>query len=393
MALTDIQCKKATVPEGKTQKKFSDSAGLYLLVNKSGKYWRLDYRIYGKRKTLSLGVYPEVSLKEVRSLRDVARLQVNDGNDPSEMKKRKKYSDVESFEQVAREWFLVHSKKLNPSYSEKLKGRLEQYIFPNIGHFPIKVLQEKPNIILNMLEDIVDLGYIDTAHRIRNACGQVFRFGASKGLCTSDPTSLLKGAIPAKNPKSMATITNPDRIGHLLKSMRTYQGSMIVRIALNTAPYVFVRPGELRHMEWAEIDYEGKKWCIPDEKMKMGIKHIVPLSTQVLELLNEIKKFTGQGKYVFPNMRSNQRPISENTLNNALRNMGYAQEEICSHGLRAMASTILHEKGYLTDAVERQLAHIEGNAVKKSYNYAQHLSERITMMQEWADYLDSLREA
>ncbi len=391
MPLTDTAIRN-TKPKEKPYK-LTDGRGLYLLVNKSGKYFRWDYRFGGKRKTLALGVYPDVKLKEVREKHEDLRRLLAQDIDPMEYKKEVKAklrAEVShSFEVVAREWFLKNKPMWTEKHAKTIISRLENNIFPWLGDKETSTITAP--ILLESLRRIEDRGAVETAHRVKQICGQVFRYAIATGRAERDPSADLKGALPPTRAKSMATITSPDKIGELMRSIDIYKGNLITRCALKMAPLTFVRPGELRHAEWTEIDLEEAQWKIPPEKMKMKNVHIVPLSTQAIGVLEEIKPLTGKGKYVFPSLRSGSRAMSDNTILAALRRMGYAKEEMTGHGFRGMASTILHEKGWPTDAIERQLAHVEGNSVKAAYNHAQHLPERKKMMQWWADYLEELR--
>lgn len=391
MPLTDTAIRNAK-PKDK-QYKLSDEKGLYLLVKKAGKYFRLDYRFSGKRKTLAIGVYPDVTLAEARQQRDDARKLFRKGVDPSQHKKDAKNMlqelAVNNFEAIAREWFDKNCNVWTNKHSSTVIRRLEFNVFPLIGGCPIKLI-DAPEL-LKVLEKIESRGAIETAHRVKQICGQVFRYAIAAGKADRDPSADLKGALTPVKPKSMATITDPIKIGGLLRAIGNYDGQIVTICALRLAPLVFVRPGELRHAEWLEIDLDNAEWKIPDHKMKMKLPHIVPLSRQAVDILMEIKPITGDGRYVFPSLRSTARPMSNNTVNAALRRMGYSKEEMTGHGFRAMASTILHEQGWPSDVIERQLAHTEGNSVKAAYNHAKHLPERRKMMQAWADYLDALK--
>lgn len=388
--LTDSAIRNAK-PKDKPYK-LADGGGLYLLVTpKGGKWWRLDYRYNGKRKTLSMGVYPDVSLKSARDRRSEAKTQLADGIDPGEIRKATKasQSDANGFEAVAREWWGKREPTWSKTHSSRTILRLEKDVFPWIGARPIGEI-EAPEL-LAVLRRIENRGALETAHRIHQSCGQIFRYAVATGRAQRDPSAALKGALPPTRQKHHASITDPKKIGELLRAVDGYEGTLITRCALQLAPLTFVRPGELRHAEWAEIDLDKAEWRIPGEKMKMRTVHIVPLSSQALKVLNEVKPLTGRGKYVFPGIRSNQRPMSENTVNTALRRLGYTKEEMTGHGFRSMASTILNEQGWHRDAIERQLARAERNSVRAAYNYAEHLPERIKMMQWWADYLDKLK--
>jgi len=392
MPLTDTAIRNAKPRE--KQYKLSDAKGMYILVKKAGKYFRFDYRFGGKRKTFALGVYPDVKLQDAREKRDEARKLVANGVDPAQMRKATKAMQVEqtsnNFEAVAREWFNKHSPNWAKNHSKKIIRRFELYIFPWLGSRPIAEIT--PPELLAVLRRIEDKGILETAHRAQQNCGKVFRYAIATCRAERDPSADLRGALTPVKHGRMATITEPKKIGELLRAIDGYEGTPVAKCALNLAPLVFVRPGELRHAEWAEIDLENAEWRIPAEKMKMKDPHIVPLSKQAVEMLCEIQTITGQGRYVFPSIRTNSRPMSENTVLAALRRMGYTKEEMSGHGFRAMASTVLHEQGWPSDIIERQLAHAERNSIKAAYNHAQHLPERRRMMQAWADYLDSLKK-
>lgn len=393
MPLTDTTIRNAK-PQNK-QYKLTDEKGMYLLVNKAGKYFRLDYRFAGKRKTLALGVYPAVKLAEAREKRDDARKMIANGIDPGQVRKVQKSIQIEqtenSFEAIAREWHGKYSSKWADSHAKKIIRRLELYIFPWLGSRPIAEIT--PPELLAILRRIESQGILETAHRAQQNSGQVFRYAIATGRAERDPSVDLRGALtPAKHVR-MATITEPKKIGELLRAIDGYEGTSVAKCALKLAPLVFVRPGELRHAEWVEIDLDAAEWRIPAEKMKMKDPHIVPLSSQAVEVLCEIIPITGKGQYVFPSVRTNSRPMSENTVLAALRRMGFTKEEMSGHGFRAMASTVLHEQGWPSDIIERQLAHAERNSIKAAYNHAQHLPERRKMMQAWADYLDALKSS
>lgn len=392
MSLSDITVRKAK-PKDK-QYKLTDGEGLYLLVtSKGGKYWRYDYRIDGKRKTLAIGTYPDVSLKQARDRKFEGRKLVADGIDPSEMKKAKKREKQESatnsFEHIAREWLLKFSSNWTLGHKERLTQRLEKDVFPYIGSKPINQI-EAPEL-LTVVRRIESRGALDTAHRALQNCGQVLRYAVVTGRATQDPSGALKGALPPVRQKHHASITDPKQIGGLLRAIEEYQGQFITKCALKFIPYCFVRPTELRHAEWGEIDFDKAEWRIPAEKMKMNEVHIVPLSKQAITILKDVEPLTGTGKFIFPSVRSSKRPMSENTINASLRRMGFTKDEMTGHGFRSMASTLLNEQGWNKDAIERQLAHGERNKVRKAYNYAEYLSERRKMMQAWSDYLDGLK--
>jgi len=395
MALSDVKVKAAKVPDGKKQIKLSDGAGLYLLVKPSGKYWKLKYRFSGKEKTLSIGVYPSVGLKEAREKREAAKKLLEKNIDPSQAKqqeRREKCTRQRSiiFEGVAGEWMQKNKVKWVPAYSVRIQRWLANDINPWLGSLPIDEI--KAADVLAVLRKAESRGTITTAHKLRSIIGQVFRYAVATARISGDPSRDLRGALTPKVVKHRATITDPKAIGALLRAIYAFEGTFVVQCAMKITPYVFVRPGELRHAEWSEIDLDKAEWRIPAEKMKMKSMHIVPLASQVVAILRELQPLTGGGRYVFPSIRGGGRPMSENTVNATLRRIGYAKEEICAHGFRGMASTMLHEQGWPSDVIERQLAHQEGNDVKRAYNHAQHLPERKKMMQHWADYLDGLRE-
>ena len=397
MPLTDIKVrnsKPGIKPDGSTTSKpyrISDERGLYLEVSPSGgKYWRFKYRIKGKEKRLSLGVYPDVSLKLARERRDSSRKQVAEGIDPSETRKAEKIAQagLESFEFVAREWHGKHKRNWSNSHSDRTLARLENDVFPWLGKENIADIT--PPKLLQVLRRVENRGAIETAHRIHQICGQIFRYAVATGRAERDSAADLKGALPPARPKHHASITEPKKIGELMRCIQGYSGSFVTACALKIAPLLFVRPGELRHAEWTEFDFEKAEWRIPAEKMKMRTLHIVPLSTQALKILEDLKPLTGSGVYLFPSTRSRTRPMSENTINAALRRLGYDKDEMTGHGFRSMASTLLNEQGWNKDAIERQLAHSERDGVRAAYNYAEYLPERIRMMQAWADYLGDL---
>lgn len=391
MSLTDTAIRNAK-PQSKPYK-MTDGRGMYLLVNKAGKYFRIDYRFAGKRKTLALGVYPEVKLAEARVKRDEARKMITNGIDPCQARKVQKSILIEqsknSFEAIAREWHGKYASNWADSHAKKIIRRFELYIFPWLGSRSIAEIT--PPELLAVLRKIESKGILETAHRAQQNCGQVFRYAIATGRAERDPSADLRGALTPAKHRRLATITDPKKIGELLRAIDGYEGTPVAKSALKLAPLVFVRPGELRHAEWEEVDFEKAEWRIPAEKMKMKDPHIVPLSTQAVDILDEIQPITGKGRYVFPSIRTHSRPMSNNTVLAALRRMGYAKDEMSGHGFRAMASTLLHEQGWLSDIIERQLAHAERNSIKAAYNYAKHLPERRKMMQDWADYLDDLK--
>ena len=388
--LTAAQVKN-TFP-GARDARLADGGGMFLLIKPNGaKWWRLDYRFAGKKKTLSLGVYPEVSLKEARVRRDDAKAKLADGVDPSIHRQVQKASlEKDTFEQVGREWWIKHSPNWSQGHGKRILTRFENDLFPWLGSRPIGSIA--PPELLACLRRIENRGALETAHRARNDAGQVFRYAVAIGLAERDPSQDLKGALPPYRSTHHASIVEPKAIGQLLRDIDAYEGNFVTKCALRLAPLLFVRPGELRHAEWSEIDFEVAEWRIPKEKMKMNAPHLVPLADQALKILRELHPFSGRGKYLFPGLRSQDRPMSENTVNAALRRLGYDKNTMTGHGFRSMASTRLNEMGWNRDAIERQLAHAERDSVRAAYNYAEHLDERRKMMTEWANHLDKLKK-
>jgi integrase len=383
---------RMTKPAEKPQK-FFDGGGLFLLVTPTGgKLWRLKYRFGGSERLLCIGTYPETSLAEARQRRDQASALLAKGVDPRETKKAQNVAgkqEAETFEIIAREWYDKFSPSWAPSHAKTTIRRLELFIFPWLGARPVKAVTAPE--LLSALRRIEAKGALETAHRVKQVCGQVFRYTIATGRAERDPSGDLRGAIPPASGKHMATITDPKEIAGLLRSIDDYRGSIVTRCALQLAPLVFVRPGELRQAEWSEFNLEMAEWRIPSEKMKGGAVHIVPLSRQALDILREIHPLTGHGRYVFPSPRTDSRPMSSNAILSALRRMGYAKDEMSGHGFRSMASTLLNEHGWNRDAIERQLAHAERNRVRAAYNYAEFMPERKKMMQAWADYLEGIK--
>lgn len=393
MPLSDLTIKNRK--PGAKPVKLSDEKGLFLLVSPAGgKWWRLKYRFGGKEKLLSLGTYPEVPLKDARQRRDDARKLLADGTDPGENRKTVKAAKSEraanSFEVIAREWFAKNSATWSENHGSRIIRRLERDIFPWIGGRPISDITAPK--LLAVLRRIEDRGAVETAHRAHQNCGQVFRYAIATGRAERDPSPDLKGALPPVKQTHRAAITDPKAIAELLRAMDAYQGSFITKCALRLAPLLFVRPGELRKAEWAEIDLDKAEWNIPAERMKMREPHLVPLSIQAVEILRELHALTGGGRYVFPGARTNGRPMSDNAVLAALRRMGFAKDEMSGHGFRAMARTILDEVLQVRpDFIEHQLAHAVRDPNGRAYNRTAHLAERRKMMQQWADYLDTLK--
>ena len=391
MALTATSIKNARTVD-KPLKLF-DGGGLYLLVNPNGaRWWRFKYRYLGKEKLLSFGTYPDISLKDARDRRDEARKQLAADIDPGEHRKAMKSTlavrSENSFEIVAREWFAKYSPIWAAGHSDKISRRLERDIFPWLGGRPIAELTAPE--LLAALRRIESRGAIETAHRAQQNCSQVFRYAVATGRAERDPTADLRGALTPVKERHHASITDPMRVGELMRAIDGYRGSFVTKSALRLAPLVFVRPGELRKAEWVEFDLDGAEWRIPAARMKAREQHIVPLAKQAVAILQDLHGLTGDKQHVFPGVRTNGRAMSENTVNAALRRLGYAKDEMTGHGFRSMASTLLNEQGWHRDAIERQLAHAERNNVRAAYNFAEHLPERRKMMQALADYLDKL---
>jgi len=396
MALSDVKVKAASVPEGKKQVKLSDAGGLFLLVKPAGKYWKLKYRFAGKEKTLSIGIYPAVSLKEARDKRDAAKKLLEQNIDPSQNKqtdKRKAAAATKAatFKGVASEWLNKKTELWAASTLKHKQSDLNNHIFPWLGDMKITAIE--PVDILSVCQRIENNGHNEAAHRAKMLCSQIMRYGVATGRLKSDPTRDLQGALAPVITKHRPCLKDPKEVGGLMRAIKEHTGTFIVHCALQLSPYLLLRPVELRKLEWPEIDLEAKTITIPAHKMKMKQIHIVPLSKQALALLEDIQPLTGSGKYVFHGARDVNRPMSDAAINAALRHMGYdTKEQHCAHGFRGMASTLLHEQGFNSDHIERQLAHKEGNAIKAAYNHARHLPERTAMMQHYADYLNALRD-
>lgn len=391
--LTDLQVSKAKPKEKQTM--LFDGGGLFLLVTPTGgKWWRFKYRFDGKEKLLSFGTYPEISLSEARRRREEAREQVAKGIDPGEVRKATKAARAEiaanSFEVVSREWIGKQRNAWTPANTEVVTRQLENNVFPWIGNRPIAEL--KPPELLAVLRRMEERGVLESAHRVRTICGQVFRYAIATGRAERDIAADLRGALASPKKKHLAAITDPTKVADLLRAIDGLEGSFVVKSALRLAALVFVRPGELRKAEWSEIDLEAAEWNIPAEKMKMKQPHLVPLSAQAVAILRELHPLTGSGRYVFPCTRSVTRPMSDMALSAALRRLGYAQGEMTPHGFRAMARTILDEVLQCRpDFIEHQLAHAVRDPNGRAYNRTAHLAERRKMMQTWADYLDGLK--
>jgi len=398
MALTEIAIKAAALPEGKKKIKLSDSGGLQLVIVPSGKYWRMAYRWQGTQQELSLGVYPQVSLKEARTLRDQARAALATGANPREAIKRRTHAQGEgggataTFEAVASEWLAKRRRDgLADATAIKTESILRRWLCPAIGADAVADID--PVRLLDALRPIEEAGFGEVLHKAKVMAGQIFRFAIATGRRTSpDPTPSLRGALLVRRHTPTATILEPSRIGELLLAIDSYAGTAIVRHAIALLPHLFCRPGELRQMEWCEIDFSTARWELPASKMKMRRPHIVPLSRQALAILAGIQPLTGRGRYVFPALSTSKRPMSENTLNQALRRLGYGPDEITSHGFRAMARTHLEETlRYSPDLIEHQLAHEVHGPLGRTYNRTTHIEARAEMMQRWSDWLDEIR--
>lgn len=392
--LTDTAVKAAKPKEDGKPIKLSDGGGLYLFVNEVGKYWRYNYRHNGKQRTFSIGVYPDINLKTAREKHQGARELLARGIDPSEYKQQAKAEQIaiteNTFEAIALEWFSKFSKDWAESYSIKLMSRFKNDVFPWLGNRPIATIE--PPEILKCLKRVEERGALDSAHRIKRNIGQVFRYAVATGRAQRDQTADLKGSLPPTKKTNLAAIIDPLQVGRLMRDIQAYEGHLVTRIALQFSAYLFQRPNEIRSMEWSEIDADKALWSIPANKMKMRQPHLVPLPKQCLDLLEEIRPLTGHRRYVFPSMTDSTKPMSNNTVRQALRRMEYNKEDMTAHGFRAMARTILEEVLEVNPVyIEQQLAHAVKDANGTAYNRTKHLAKRIAMMQQWADYLDSLK--
>ena len=392
--LSEVKVRTAKPQEG-TYKIF-DGGGLFLLVTPSGgKLWHFKYRFDKKEKKLAFGTYPEISLADARQRRDEARKQVAHGIDPGALRKAMKQAETEeteTFEVIAREWHTKFTPTWTTGHAEKLLSALERDAFPWIGARPIKEL--KAVELLTTLRRIESRGVLETAHRMRGLIGQVFRYAVATGRAERDPTSDLRGALPQPKELHYPAIINPKEVALLLRTIDGYKGDFITKCALRLAPMFFVRPGELRQAEWAEIDFDEADWNIPADKMKLKQPHIVPLCRQAIEILTDLKPLTGASRYVFPSLRTSTRPMSNNTVNAALRRMGYDKNTMTGHGFRALARTILDEVLQVNpNVIEAQLAHKVPDTLGRAYNRTSHIVERRKMMQLWADYLASLKQS
>jgi integrase len=393
MPLRDLTVRKAK-PASKPRK-LSDGGGLHVLIQPTGsKLWRLAYRFGGKQKTLALGVYPTVSLEEARRQREEARKLLARSIDPSVQRKAARHAGTDgTFRTVAEEVIAKQEREGRAQATLTKKRWLLDFAFTAFGDRPVADITARE--LLALLREIEGRELYETARRLRSTCGMVFRYAIATGRAERDPSMDLRGALTTPPVNHRATVVDPVAIGALLRAIDGFDGQPTTHAALRLAPYVFVRPGELRRAEWRKFDLDGAVWGIPAEKMKMRRLHRVPLARQPLAILRELQEITGNGPWLFPSVRTLARPISENTLNAALRRLGYSSEEMCIHGFRSMASSRLNEMGrWNPDAIERQLAHQEANAVRRAYTHAAEFwPERVRMMRAWADYLDELRES
>ncbi|MDR6857882.1 phage integrase central domain-containing protein [Variovorax guangxiensis] len=395
MALTDTRVKQLKHMGAANGEKYADGGGMYLHVTATGKYWRLSYRFAGKQKTLALGIYPDVALVKARERRADARTLLADGIDPGVAKREEKQNRANAaantFEAVARDWLTKTANKRAAVTQAKVISWLEKDVFPFIGKLPVSTIRAK-DVLDKVVRRMEARGIHESAHRILQICSQVFRYAVAIGLVERDVTVDLRGALVSVDKTNYAAITEPKQVGQLMRSIHSYGGHPTAVAALKLTPLVFVRPGELRAAEWAEIDLDAAEWRIPASKMKMKVEHLVPLSRQALEILRALQPLSGHGRYLFPSIRTGERCMSENTINAALRGMGYSKEVMTAHGFRAMARTIMDEVlGERPDLIEHQLAHTVKDPNGRAYNRTAHLPARMEMMQSWADYLDKLR--
>lgn len=401
--LTDITCRAANCPPGKKRARFTDSGGLYLEVSPSGsKRWFWKYYFADKERRLAIGSYPAVSLKQARADRDDARRVLGSGSDPAKRRQierlEAKLHAINTFEEVARELHATKASGWSTQYAARWLERMEKDLFPWIGSVPLPEITAP--MLLNTLRRIEKRGARETAHTLRQTAGQVFRYGIATGRCERNPAPDLHGALQPLNVKHMAAILDPAKAGELMRAMYDYPGQPVTRAALLLSALLFQRPGNIRAMEWTEIDMNAALWTIPAVKMKRtvygktnGRPHLVPLSLQALDLLRELQPLTGTSPYVFPSLISTKRPMSENTLRVALRRLGYTNDDMTPHGFRAMARTIMVEKLNMhPDVIEAQLAHGKSGPLGAAYDRAEFMEQRRNMMTVWADYLDQLRE-
>lgn len=391
MALTELQVKN--LKPGDKNRKISDGKGLYLLLKpQGGKWWRFKYRRDGKENSLSLGIYPEVSLMRARERRDEARRQLAEGIDPSEARKQQSYEkkihSQETLAKVSNRWIANHAEVWSTSYRQNIEGRLKRDIFPKLGSVPVKEISAPA--LLTVIIRIQDRGAIETAHRVLANCRSIFDFAIATGLLTSNPAQALKGALKKVKSQHLAAIIEPAQFGALLRALHGFQGTETVRVALKLAPMVFVRPGELRKAKWNDFNLDSAEWRFIATKTKTEL--IVPLARQAVELLRQYRPDPIRSEYVFSSQRSRLRPMSDNAVLSALRALGFAKEQVSGHGFRATARTLLAEElEFPVEWIEQQLAHQVRDPLGRAYNRTQYLDQRRVMMQKWADYLDELR--
>ncbi len=393
MALTDMQVRRIK-PNAKPTK-ISDGGGLHLLVTPGGsKLWRLAYRFAGKQKTLAIGAYPEVTLEKARLARVAAKEHLSEGTDPGEARKREKRHTVQAaqntYQVVADEWLDKIAREGRAPATLLKTEWLLSLALPTLGHRPITSISSAE--VLDVLRRVEGRGRLETARRLRSTLGCVFRYAIATARAENDPTFALRGALVAPQVTHRAALTDPKRFGGLLRAIEDLDGQPTTRIALQLLALLFPRPGELRLAEWSEIDWDGRIWRLPPHRTKMRREHRVPLTAAAITLLTDLHSLTGDSRLLFPSLRAYDRPIAENTLNAALRRMGYSKDEMTSHGFRATASTLLNESGkWSSDVIERQLAHTERNAVRRAYSRGDYWADRVRMMAWWSDYLDQLR--
>lgn len=393
MALSDVRIRAAQ--PGPKPSKLSDEKGLFLLLQPSGgKLWRLKYRFGGKEKKLALGRYPDVSLKEARKRRDDARALIANGVDPGAERQAAalaaKLNAGTTFKAVGKEYLDKASREGRTAVTIKKSRWLLELMTPDLGELPVAEIT--PGQLLATLRKVEGKGHLETARRMRSLAGRIFRYAVATSRATSDPSALLRGALTAPTVKHHSAIIEPIRVGALLRAINGYDGQPLTALALKLTPHLFVRPGELRRAEWSEFDLEAAVWTIPSDKMKMRNPHVVPLSKQALLLLQAAHALSAGQQYVFSSLYPGNRPMSENTINAALRRIGYSGDEMTAHGFRALASTLLNESGkWSADAIERALAHKDGSATRGAYHRGQHWNERVHMAQWWSDHLDALR--
>ncbi|MBP9033767.1 MAG: tyrosine-type recombinase/integrase [Pseudomonadales bacterium] len=388
--LSDVAIKNAK-PKDKPYR-LSDGGGMFLEVSPTGpKYWRLAYRFNGKQKLLALGVYPDVGLRQAREKRDDARKLLASGTDPGEARKaeKAKRAGSDTFGSVAEEWMGKNAARWSDQHAALTRNILDVDLSPTLGRMHVNTITAAK--VLQALRTTEARGAFYTAQRAKSIANRVMQYAVAIGLAERNPVAdLPRGVIESRPVKHHASITDPKKVGQLMRDIRAYEGFFETKCALELLPLVFVRPGELRKAEWSEFNLDGAEWRIPASRMKMGEQHLVPLSKQAVAILRRLHAVTGKRKLLFPGVRHHDKAMSENTLNAALRYMGYDKATMTGHGFRSMASTLLNERGWHRDAIERQLAHAERDKVRASYNYAEHLPERRKMMQAWADYLDKL---